>query len=247
MSEPAGRANARPALTTTTLEAGQVMATSHPIPTHARFQDLTGRAFDRLAVIDYAGARGGHQFWRCRCSCGRTCAATANNLLRGHTRSCGCRKAEIIAGGARRRHSGSRTPEWTAWQHMKGRCYDAASRDYPNYGGRGISVCERWLACFDNFIADMGRKPSPELTLDRIDNDGPYCPENCRWATRSVQTTNKRLTRRVTLDGVTKTVHEWCEQYHTGPHLVVQRLRKGWEPLRALTTPPRPSKRTTER
>ena len=211
------------------------MAENHPIPNHRQFQDLTGRGFHRLTVTGYAGPVRGHQLWICLCTCGQERVVTANNLLRKHTRSCGCHKAEVIARGARRRHSGSHTPEWAAWQHLKARCSNTARPDYCNYGGRGITVCERWLECFDNFIADMGKKLSPAHTLDRIDNDGPYSPENCRWATRSVQNTNKRLTRRITFDGVTKTVHEWCEQYHMPLRVVLQRLRNGWEPLRALT------------
>lgn len=218
------------------------MDESHPIPSHSRFQDLSRRKFGRLKVVAYVGAAKGHQLWRCRCKCGRITVATCNNLMRLHTTSCGCHKAEVVAAGARRRHSGSHTPEWVAWQHMKDRCCNPARRDYHNYGGRGIKVCERWLACFDNFIADMGKKPSPAHTLDRIDNNGDYAPENCRWATRHEQGINKRTTPRAAIDGVTKPVREWCEQYHMPLRLVLDRLRNGWPPLRALTTPCRSQK-----
>lgn len=127
--------------------------------------------------------------------------------------------------------------EWLAWREMRKRCSNPNRRDYGRYGGRGIRVCPRWLRSFDAFLADMGPKPTPNHSLDRIDNNGPYSPENCRWATRTEQMRNTRTNRIVSLGGVSLPLAAWCERFGLKDNTVSHRRARGWDIERALTTP----------
>ena len=134
-------------------------------------------------------------------------------------------------------HRMSHTRTFRTWLSMKRRCYNPNVRKFANHGGRGIVVCDRWLSDFTAFLVDMGEQPDG-MSLDRIDNDGPYSPDNCRWATASQQARNRRDTVFINIDGVTKPFVDWCEQYGIGYYTARTRIQRyGWDARRAITTP----------
>lgn len=185
-------------------------------------RDLTGQRFERLAILGYAGSRrGGGAIWRCQCDCGAVVECHSANLVNGRTKSCGCYKQDHPSTLS---HGKSKTTVHNVWCGMRQRCENESAEAFPLYGGRGITVCERWQL-FENFLADMG-EPPPGMTIDRIDNDGPYSPENCRWATTTEQARNRRSVAVVEWRGETHTLPEW-EQLTGIPRKVLwHRLKK---------------------
>jgi hypothetical protein len=128
------------------------------------------------------------------------------------------------------------TPEWKSWVSMRQRCHYPASIGYKNYGARGIRVCDRWMNSFENFYADMGDRPGG-TSLERIDNDGDYCPENCTWATAPEQGANQRTNRFLEYDGKRLTVMQWSRLTGLSKHVISRRIKKGWPVEKALATP----------
>ena len=165
--------------------------------------DLMGLTFGRLTVAAFVETRNTNAYWNCVCQCGRSATVSACHLKSGHTASCGCFQKERTS-KTHRRHGQSSTPEggrvlrgsaYMSWQLMKGRCLSPKNNKYSEYGERGITVCDRWLNSFENFLEDMGPRPSG-MTLDRKDNDRGYSTENCRWATYHEQRMNQRRMKR---------------------------------------------------
>jgi hypothetical protein len=186
---------------------------------------LSGQRFGYLIVADRVWPNTkGNTRWRCRCDCGGETIVTAIQLKRGNTKSCGCLQRQRTSEAART-HGKSRTPVYGVWCGMMRRCYDEACVDYHRYGGRGIVVCERWHA-FQNFYADMGDPPRG-LTIERINNDGPYSPDNCKWATRAEQGANTSRVHRVQIDGVEMSLRAACEKLGLKPDTAYMRLHRG--------------------
>lgn len=205
-----------------------------------RVRDLTGQKFNKLTALERAGFRDGARcrksLWKCRCDCGNEVVTASVDLVSGATKSCGC-----IIGKHKRTHGATGTPEFRAWDAMRRRCADLTNADY---GGRGIQVCARWQGSFENFIADMGKRPTADHSLDRYpNNDGNYEPGNCRWATRADQGNNRRSSRTLTINGETKTYAEWERHVGLPPGRICLRLKMGWKPEEVL----QPSVRGTGR
>jgi hypothetical protein len=159
--------------------------------------DLSGQRFGKLTVRRLAYRDKGHRaYFKCVCDCGKEVEVRSDHLRSGKILACGCLIGRHHNGGGRTVTHGNtsfhrRTVEYKAWDNMRSRCCNTKRHNYKNYGGRGIKVCDRWLNSFENFLADIGRKPGPEYSVDRINNDGNYEPGNCRWATPSEQRCNQ--------------------------------------------------------
>ena len=171
-----------------------------------KYKDISGQRFGRLVVAEYAGSdRLGKAIWKCACDCGNDISVRANSLNSGLTVSCGCRRAETLSAG-RNKHGLSKYSGYSSWKAMIDRCTNENSKDFKWYGARGIKVCERWFD-IENFAADMGARPS-RCSIDRIDPNGDYTPENCKWSTPLEQGAHKRNNVVVSLAGVTAHVAE---------------------------------------
>lgn len=197
------------------------------------FKDIAGKRFGKLLVLNRAPNKiPCKTLWNVLCDCGTRKTVPSANLRSGQVKSCGCSRYEKITlhGGAADHR---KTREYSAWLGMRYRCEDSRLKCYKNYGGRGIKVCERWQS-FPVFLSDMGCCPTG-CSLDRVDNNGNYEPENCRWATRKQQNRNRRGNRLIEINGVSKPLVDWTEQQGLDYMLVHARLFKlGWTPERAL-------------
>ena len=131
------------------------------------------------------------------------------------------------------------TPEYHSWEHMKQRCFNPNYKHYSNWGGRGITVCDRWKNSFENFLADMGSRPTSKHSIDRIGNNGDYRPDNCRWATKVEQANNKRSNRLITIACVTLTITQWTKEMGFSESVIYNRLKDGWSEFDAVMTPVR--------
>lgn len=211
-------------------------------PDHPLFRDKTGMTFGRLHVDRYAGRIGDTNAYECTCQCGNKITTRGYSLSSGATRSCGC-LIEDTAGKLQYKHGLRQTEEYAILAGIRNRCLNPRVKAYPRYGGRGITVCDRWLngdgqkTGVECFVADMGQRPSPTHSIDRIDNDKGYSPDNCRWATPTDQERNKRNTKRLTFNGETKPLHEWSQSTGIPQAQIAKRLGRGWSVERALTKP----------
>lgn len=181
--------------------------------------DLKGNKYGRLTVTGKSGlkrSKGGHSSitWNCLCDCGNEVVLTTSALTSGNTKSCGCykkdRNSKIFT-----KHGMSETKLYKVWSSIKDRCFREYNKQYRDYGGRGITVCDEWKRDFKYFYdwaIENGYQDG--LTIERKDNDGNYCPENCCWIKRTEQSKNRRNCHYITYSGVTKTLSEWCRELH---------------------------------
>lgn len=189
---------------------------------------LEGMRFGRLVIV--RRVPGGA--WLCQCDCGKMSYATTSNLRGGNSKSCGCALQEV-----RTTHGMSRTPTYIVWKTMHSRCRSMNPATYPNYMGRGISVCAEW-SDFTVFLKDMGPKPRPDFDLDRTNNDLGYSKTNCRWVSRQQNLNNRRNNRRLDFDGRSLTISEWAQVTGLNYRTLNNRINRGWSIDRALTEPP---------
>jgi len=198
-----------------------------------RILDITGKRFGKLVAMKYHHSERKRAHWECLCDCGKTHITATSYLNTGDVTSCGCIKSPIksVLGINAKKVRGH-----ASWSGLLDRCYNASSKDYERYGKRGITVCDRWRASFLNFHEDMGEKPVG-LSVERRDNSLGYSPENCYWGTSKQQCRNRRSNTLITIDGETKCLVEWREIKGISKSCYQWRVRNGWTPERALTTP----------
>lgn len=207
-----------------------------------KYIDLTGQKFGRLTVVkrveNYVSPKGQKQAqWLCKCKCGNLIVVRCGSLRTGNNLSCGClgkehRTSSLTTHG----HCNNRL--YRTWQNMKGRCYNSHSTRYKDYGGRGITVCDEWLHDFQPFYDwAMANGYDDNLTIDRIDVNGDYEPNNCRWTTSKEQANNTRRNRLITYNGKTQTVQQWADETGISYNALLARINKlNWNIERALTT-----------
>lgn len=202
-------------------------------PKGHKFQDLEGQKFSRLVVIGFAGQTklGSMSQWFCRCDCGNITKIFAGALKNGVTGSCGCLHKEIKTTHGHK-SGGNCSKIYGIWASMIERCQNPKHKQFKDYGGRGITVCERWHS-FENFLADMGERPEGK-TLDRKENDKGYYKENCRWATIFEQANNKRNSILIPFKGEQKTISQLSQEIGLSKFTIYTRLHRGWPIERAL-------------
>lgn len=198
---------------------------------------MIGKTFGQLTVLSFAGKdKDKALYWRCLCACGQETVVRGSHLRYGETKSCGCdQNTHQYKHGLHHLH----LSEYSSWQSMIQRCTNPKAKMFKNYGGRGITVCPQWRDSFETFLSDMGFKPSKNHSIERKDNDGNYCPENCRWATDPEQARNKRSNVWITFRDETRTLQDWSNITGINRYTLHGRLFKWhWTIEEALTTPP---------
>lgn len=212
------------------------MAENDSITIPLRVKDLTGHKYGQWTVVQYAGIAPNSRkaAWLCECKCGTRRAITSNNLQRALSCGCGRRQKTILRNTT---HGRARSPEHRTWCGMLQRCYNQNNTGYEDWGGRGITVCDRWKNSFENFFADMGTKPFPGASIGRLDNDGNYEPKNCRWETHEQQAKNTRRTRRFAIGSESKCFSEWAEEAGVSPAAFANRVNANWNEDELLAPP----------
>lgn len=196
-------------------------------------KDITGQRFGSLVVSSRHGSVSGRATWLCICDCGSEYIGNGKEMRAGKITSCGC--------GATRHsrkttHGKSKTKIYSVWSNMKARCENLDDVSYQWYGARGITVSDEWTNSFEAFYADMGDAPEG-CSLDRIDVDGQYSKENCKWATAAEQARNRRDNMHITINGITKIMSDWCKENGVPQGTASQRIQRGWDAQRAVSQP----------
>ena len=201
-----------------------------------KIEDLTGQQFGYLIIIEFAGIHKRNAQWKCRCECGNEKVVMGHNLKSGNVKSCGCLRSETTSARCYK-HGGTNTRLYNIFSQMLNRCNNQNNTNYKDYGGRGITVCNEWLV-YQNFKAwALANGYADDLTIDRIDNDKGYSPENCRWATRKEQNGNRRNNRLITFEGETKTLSQWATDKNISRDVLRSRLDMDWTVEDVLTKP----------
>jgi len=195
-------------------------------------QDITHQRFGKLVAIE----RMKDSHWLCQCDCGNRKEIRLNNLNSGDIKSCGCLRFEKPS-KYKNGVATFKTSEYYILAAMMDRCYNQNNKKYSDYGGRGIKVCDRWLKDKRNFLLDMGPKPGPKYSIDRINNDGDYSPENCKWATRIEQMNNTRKNVFLEYNGKRMTVSQWGRELNINTQTLWGRINAGWSNEKILTVP----------
>lgn len=227
------------------------MSDQNPKRFKTAFEDLSGQTFNKLTVVRIVGEfNGSATLWDCICNCKDKNAtmATTNQLMHNNKKSCGCLKVSYT--GVPSSKNKKKTPEHNAWSGMKKRCFSTTSNCYERYGGRGITMCNRWRYSFPSFHEDVGLRPSPSHSIDRIENNGHYscgkCEQciangwtmNVRWATRAEQMRNTTSNVMITIDGITKCCEDWSRINGIHKNTILGRIMHGWDHVSAATLPP---------
>ena len=194
-----------------------------------------GRTYGRLTIVSTFKNTNGIFKCHCICSCGGNSTPFLHSLTSGSTKSCGCIQKEV-AKEMMTTHGMYKSAEYATYSHMITRCYSANYKRFNDYGGRGIFVCRRWRRSFESFYKDIGERPSKKHSIDRIDNNGPYAPWNCKWSTRKEQCRNTRKNVFLTYNGENKTIAEWSELLKINDSTLRKRIARGWSIERAINT-----------
>lgn len=201
--------------------------------------ELTNQKFGRLTVLKRNPVSyGTRSRWDCICECGKTTTVIGSKLMNNHTRSCGCFHHERFTQSCIT-HGMRQSDEYNIWCGIKSRCTNPNHDAYDRYGGRGITICDKWKNSFPEFYLDMGERPGPEYSIERKENDKGYEPGNCYWATKTEQANNRRSNVFHTYNGITKTISEWAREYRIPDHVLRKRLYAGWDFEKAIAIPVR--------
>jgi hypothetical protein len=199
--------------------------------------DLIGKKFNRLLVVKKNGRKNQKVMWECVCDCGNTTFVSTFYLTHNKVRSCGClHKEQLIERNTT--HNQRHTNLYETWKKMKDRCRNINTKEYKNYGGRGVKVCDEWINDFQSFYDwSYSNGYAEHLTIDRIDNNGNYCPENCRWISLKEQQRNKRTNKMISYKGQVRCLSEWCEILNLKYPTINGRLHRNWSIEKAFETP----------
>jgi len=210
-----------------------------------RALELAGKVFGELTVVRKVDREGtGGRKWECLCSCGKRVRVVGSKLIHGHTKSCGHLRRQARA----QSHGDTYSREYNIWTHMRQRCTNPNRDSYYRYGGRGIRVCEAWDNSYEAFLRDMGRAPFPDAQIDRINVDGDYAPDNCRWVSPRENKRNKGNARLLTHNGITRSLQEWSEILGLSRQTLQSRVVRNWtadEIISGVRAGPHAPRRTT--